>query len=152
MTCEKHYWYHGPLVDCPHCEIDRLRTELDKFKAFPNVDMLRLCMIDVADENDRLKSELAKAQEENEKLRCRNKAQHVEIKATTAYSIGQDKALAAQQKRIKELELSASEQYVKGREAAAKAIEKHFCGIDEYGACYATFVRARIQEVKNEGK
>lgn len=30
MTCEKHYWYHGPLVDCPHCEIDRLRTELEK--------------------------------------------------------------------------------------------------------------------------
>lgn len=29
MKCEKHYWYHGPLVDCPHCEIDRLRAELE---------------------------------------------------------------------------------------------------------------------------
>lgn len=101
-----------------------------------------------------VKEELAKAQEENEKLRCRNKAQHAEIKATTAYSRGQDKALVSQQARVKELELSASEQYVKGMEESAKIVlvTKLVFGPatmerEAISAAYKA-IRARIAELK----
>lgn len=32
VKCEKHKVYHGPVVSCPHCVIDNLRSQIELFR------------------------------------------------------------------------------------------------------------------------
>ena len=62
VGCDKHFFYHGPLVNCPHCETDDLRAKLAK--AEETVDRLRTTPCVTADrfileENETLRAKVA---------------------------------------------------------------------------------------------
>jgi chromosome segregation ATPase len=77
FECMVHGWRSDKQV-CPFCMIMVLEEDIKKYKDerdtalarlagfinFPNIDSLRQCMIDAADENKKLKTELADAKME----------------------------------------------------------------------------------------